>query len=336
MRAAVLERPAAAIARPLQLRAVPRPSPGAGEVLLQVEACGVCRTDLHVIEGELAPRRSPVIPGHQIVGRVVAVAPDVDAALVGARVGVPWLHRTCGGCRFCGRGDENLCEAPAFTGWTVDGGFAEYCVAPAAFVLPVPAALAPTEIAPLLCAGIIGYRCLDATGLAARGFAGARLGLYGFGAAGHIAIQIARARGAEVYVMTRDRARHQALAHELGAAWVGDAEAVPPVPLDAAIVFAPAGALVPVGLAALDAGGTLVLGGIHMSEIPAMPYSLLYRERTLRSVANNTRDDARRFLHEAARVGVRTHVRCYPLAEVGDALVDLATDAIRGAAVVVP
>ncbi|MBX7077539.1 MAG: zinc-dependent alcohol dehydrogenase family protein [Nannocystaceae bacterium] len=336
MRAAVLEQPAPARARPLQLRTVPRPEPRRGEVLVQVEACGVCRTDLHVIEGELAPRRRPVIPGHQIVGRVVATGAEVDPARVGTRVGVPWLHRTCSDCRFCHRGDENLCEASEFTGWTVDGGFAEYTVAPADFVLPLPDALAAIDAAPLLCAGIIGYRCLDATGLDVRGFAGARLGLYGFGAAGHLAIQIARARGAEVYVMTRDRARHQALAHELGATWVGDADATPPVPLDAAIVFAPAGTLVPVGLAALDAGGTLVLGGIHMSEIPAMPYALVYRERRLRSVANNTRADARRFLDEAARVGVRTHVRCYPLAEVGEALVDLATDAIRGAAVVVP
>jgi propanol-preferring alcohol dehydrogenase len=262
---------------------------------------------------------------------VVAAGPGVVAPLPRDRVGVAWLHHTCGVCRFCRSGRENLCEAADFTGWTVDGGFATRILAPAAYVYGLPPDMSDLELAPLLCAGIIGYRALELCGL--RSWAGARLGLYGFGAAGHIAIQVARARGAEVYVCTRDRDRHQALAAELGAAWVGGAADTPPVLLDAAIIFAPAGELVPAALAATDAGGTVVLGGIHMSPIPALPYERLYRERVVRSVANNTRADGRAFLAEAAAADVRTHVEAFPLADANQALARLKGDAIKGAAV---
>lgn len=334
MRAWVLDEPAPVGTRPLRAAELVAPVAGVGQVLVRVLACGVCRTDLHVVEGELAVRRRPVVPGHQIVGRVVACGQGVPADRLGARVGVAWLHRTCGACRFCRSARENLCESPDFTGWTVDGGFAELVVAPDAFTVPLPESFGDLAAAPLLCAGIIGYRCLEHTGIGA--WAGARLGLYGFGAAGHVAIQLARARGAEVYVCTRDRTRHEALARELGATWTGGAADRPPKRLDAAILFAPAGELVPVALSHLDDGGTLVLGGIHMSDVPSMPYELLYRERVVRSVANNTREDGRRFLAEAARVGVRTHVETFPLDDVNEALVRLKTDAIRGAAVIVP
>lgn len=335
MKACVLNKPAPVESRPLALMEVAAPAPGDDEILLRVSACGICRTDLHVVEGELAVRRSPVIPGHQIVGRVAALGSRVAGFESGQRAGVAWLNRTCGVCRFCTSGRENLCEKPQFTGWTVDGGFAEYAVAPAAFTYPLPEGFGDMQAAPLLCAGIIGYRALRLTGLGERerGWAGARLGIYGFGAAGHVAIQLARARGAEVYVSTRDRERHQSLAAELGAAWVGGAGEEPPVKLDAAIIFAPAGELVPVALRALDKGCTLVLGGIHMSEIPAFDYALLYGERVVRSVANNTRADGHEFLAEAARVPVQTHTETFSLAEANDALIALKHDAIRGAGV---
>jgi propanol-preferring alcohol dehydrogenase len=331
MRVARLHRVAPVERGPLSLEDVAIPTPGYGEVLVRVHLCGICRTDLHVVEGDLPERRMPVIPGHQIVGTVAALGPEVQAAAVGDRVGIAWLHRTCGTCTFCRRGRENLCDAAAFTGWTVDGGFAEYVVAPAAFAYPIPPGFDDREAAPLLCAGIIGFRALLLTGLA--DMAGARLGIYGFGAAGHVAIQIARGRGADVYVCTRDRARHQALASELGAAWVGDASAAPPVELDAAIVFAPAGELVHAALAAVGKGGSVVLGGIHMSDVPPLPYRLLYGERVLRTVANNTRADGRAFLAEAARLRIRTHTELFPLAAANEALRALKTDAIRGAGV---
>ena len=302
---------------------------------MRVSACGVCRTDLHVVEGELPARLSPVIPGHQIVGRVDAVGERVEDFKIGERVGVAWLHRTCGSCRFCRAGRENLCESPQFTGWTVNGGFAEYAVVPAAFAYRLPEGFDDLQAAPLLCAGIIGYRALRLTGIGEReeGWAGARLGIYGFGAAGHVCIQLARARGAEIYVATRDRERHQALASELGAAWVGGTTDEPPAKLDAAIIFAPAGELVPVALRALDKGGVLVLGGIHMSAIPSFEYALLYGERAVRSVANNTREDGQEFLREAARIPVRTHTETFPLGRANDALNALKDDAIKGAAV---
>jgi propanol-preferring alcohol dehydrogenase len=331
MRAWRLSHPAAVESRPLALETVPDPAPGPGEVRIRVRMCGICRTDLHVVEGELPVRRPGVIPGHQIVGEVEALGEGAGDLLRGSRVGVAWLHSTDGVCRFCRRGRENLCEHAAFTGWTVDGGFAERVIAPAAFVYPLPADFGDREAAPLLCAGIIGFRALRLSGLS--DFRGARLGLYGFGAAGHVAIQIARGRGAEVYVCTRDRAKHQALAAELGAAWVGGAAEAPPVPLDAAIVFAPAGELVHAALGAVDRGGTVVLGGIHMSDIPPLPYQLLYGERLVRTVANNTRADGRDFLAEAARLPVRTHTELYPFEAANDALAALKHDAIRGAGV---
>ena len=332
MRAWSLDRPRPVTERPLRLVTREVPEPSAGEVRVAIAACGICRTDLHVVEGELPVRRTGVIPGHQVVGVVDAVGADVDPDLAGARVGVAWLYRTCGRCRFCRSQRENLCEAADFSGWTVDGGFAERVVAPAAFVHRLPDGFTDLEAAPLLCAGIIGFRCLRRTGL--RDWRGARLGIYGFGAAGHVAIQIARARGAEVYVATRDRDRHQALALELGAAWVGGTLDRPPVPLDAAIMFAPAGEIVPAALAALDKGATLVLGGIHMTNIPSFPYAAIYGERGVVSVANNTRQDAREFLGEAPG-RVRTHVHPFAFEEANEALIALKRDAIRGAAVLV-
>jgi propanol-preferring alcohol dehydrogenase len=335
MRAHRLHRAAPLASAPLRLEEVAPPVPGPGEVLVRVRACGICRTDLHVVEGDLPARQTPIVPGHQVVGEVTSLGPEVADLAIGTRVGVAWLHGTCGRCRFCAGGRENLCEAAQFTGWTVDGGFAELCKARAEFVYPLPAGLDDRATAPLLCAGIIGFRALALTGLP-REAAGARLGIYGFGAAGHMVIQLARGRGAEVYVATRDRSKHQPLAVELGAAWVGDAAAAPPGrPLDAAIVFAPAGELVHTALTAVEPGGTVVLAGIHMSDIPALPYKLLYGERTVRSVANNTRADGRGFLAEAARLGVRTHTEPFPFEAANLALAALKNDAIRGAGVLI-
>lgn len=334
MQACVLARPAPIETRPLALESLPDPAPGPGQLLVRVRCCGICRTDLHVVEGELPVRRPRIIPGHQVVGEVVAHGANpagTPLPPVGARVGIAWLHRTDGTCRFCRSGRENLCEAAEFTGWTVPGGYAELCLADAGFTYPIPEGFSDLAAAPLLCAGIIGYRSLQMTGLGAR-CPGARLGIYGFGAAGHVVIQLARARGAEVYVATRDE-RHQRLAASLGAVWVGGAAAAPPALLDAAILFAPAGELVPVALRALDAAGVLVLGGIHMSAIPALDYNLLYRERVIRSVANNTRADGQAFLAEAAAIPVRTHVTPFPLAQANEALRALKHDAFDGAAV---
>ncbi|HZJ46982.1 MAG TPA: zinc-dependent alcohol dehydrogenase family protein [Pyrinomonadaceae bacterium] len=335
MQAWVLDKPALVTERPLNIRDIPVPYPAEDELLLSINACGICRTDLHVVEGELAVRRSPLVPGHQIVGRVAGVGSRVNGFATGDRVGVAWLNRTCGVCEYCRSHRENLCERAQFTGWTVDGGYAEYAVAPAAYTYPLPEGFDDIQAAPLLCAGIIGYRCLRQTGLGEGDWAGARLGLYGFGAAGHVCIQLARARGAEVYVCTRDRERHQSLARELGATWVGDATAEPPEKLDAAIIFAPAGELVPIALKATLKGGTVVLGGIHMSPIPSFDYSVIYGERVVRSVANNTRDDGREFLLEAASVPVRTHTQIFSFDQANDALIALKNDSIRGAGVVV-
>lgn len=335
MKACVLEKPAPVENRPLILTDVSKPVPQSGEVLLKISACGICRTDLHVCEGELATRRSTVIPGHQIVGTIEKIGEAVENLEIGQRVGIAWLHRTCGRCVYCLRGKENLCENADFTGWTRDGGFAEYATGAADFVYPLPENFADLQAAPLLCAGIIGYRALKLTNLAKNDWRGARLGIYGFGAAGHVAIQIAKARGAEVFVATRDRERHQNLAEELGAVWVGDTFDTPPERLDAAIIFAPAGEIVPVALRALDKGATLVLGGIYMSPIPEFEYSLVYGERIVRSVANNTREDGREFLREAASIPVKTSVQTFPLSEANDALIALKHDAIRGAGVLV-
>jgi len=327
----LLDTPAPIETHPLRLDDVPVPEPASDEVLIKVHACGVCRTDLHVVEGDLDVRRSPIIPGHQVVGTIEALGSGVSGRAAGERVGVAWLHRTCGCCSFCTSDRENLCDAPDFTGWTVHGGFAEYVVAPASFTYPLPDGFSDLQAAPLLCAGIIGYRCLTKTGI--DNWSGARIGLYGFGAAGHVAIQIARARGAEVYVCTRDRDKHQALAKELGAAWTGDTVERPPVALDASIIFAPAGEIVPAALSHLHKGGTLVLGGIHMSPIPELAYELLYGERVVRSVANNTRKDGHAFLKEAAEIPVRTHTETFVLEDANEALERLQHDGIRGAAV---
>jgi propanol-preferring alcohol dehydrogenase len=333
MKAWTLKTPAPVESRPLVLADLPLPKPVGDEVLVKVHTCGICRTDLHVVEGDLQVRRSPVVPGHQIVGVVAALGAHVKDFGAGDRVGIAWLNRTCGACEFCRAGRENLCDAAMFTGWTVDGGYAEYAVAPASFTYRLPEGFDDIQAAPLLCAGIIGYRCLRLTGLDEKDWRGAKLGLYGFGAAGHVCIQVARSRGAEVYVCTRDREKHQSLARELGAAWVGDADAAPPVMLDASIIFAPAGELVPVALKSIKKGGTLVLGGIHMSPIPAFDYSVLYGERQIRSVTNNLRKDGQDFLTEAAGIPIRTHVEVFGFDQANEALIALKSDAIRGAAV---
>ena len=328
MKACVLQAPARIETNPLRYTELPNPRPGCGEILVRVHACGVCRTDLHVVEGELPPRKSPIIPGHQIVGVVEDLGPQARRFGRGARVGIAWLHRTDGTCEYCRAGAENLCDHPSFTGYTVDGGYAEYVVAPEDFVYPVPEGFADDQAAPLLCAGIIGFRSLRLSGIKK----GGKLGLYGFGAAGHVAIQVARHWGAEVYISTRD-ARHQKLALELGARWAGGTLAEPPVKLDAAIIFAPAGEIVPAALKALKKGGTLALGGIHMSPIPPLDYNLLYHERVIRSVANNTRKDGEEFLHIAAQIPIRTQVQRFALRDANQALNQLKNDAIQGAAV---
>jgi propanol-preferring alcohol dehydrogenase len=291
--------------------------------------CGVCRTDLHVAEGDLPPKRAHVIPGHEVVGRVAGRGAGAARFRDGDRVGVAWLHRACGACRFCAAGAENLCTAPRFTGWDVDGGYAEYVVAPEDFVYALPERAEATSLAPLLCAGIIGWRAYVRSGVAP----GERLGLYGFGGSAHIVIQLARHFRNEVYVVSRG-ARHQALARELGAAWVGDAGATPPVALDGAILFAPAGDVVPAALAALDRGGVLAVAGIHLSGIPPLDYQAhLFQERELRSVTSNTRADGRRLLELAEEIPLTAHTVPYPLERAGEALVDLKQDRIRGAAV---
>ena len=307
----------------------PLPVPGAGEVLVRVQVCGVCRTDLHVRDGDLPPHRSPVVPGHEVVGTVATVGGGVTRFRGGDRVGVAWLRSTCGACAWCRRGAENLCPGSRYTGWDADGGYAEYLVAPAAFAYALPADLPGEQAAPLLCAGIIGYRALRRAALPP----GGRLGVYGFGASAHLTAQIALAQGAEVHVLTRDPAARQ-LALELGAASAGAAYDAAPVPLDSAIVFAPAGDLVPVALAALDRGGTLAVAGIHLTEVPALDYQRhLFRERTLTSVTSNTRADGEELLRLATRLGVAATVTPYPLVRAADALDDLAADRVRGAAV---
>jgi propanol-preferring alcohol dehydrogenase len=326
MKAVELDAPRPAEDRPLRVVERARPEPGPGEVLVAVEVCGVCRTDLHVAEGDLAPRRAHVVPGHEVVGRVAGRGAGAGPLREGDRVGVAWLHRACGACRFCKRGAENLCTAPLFTGWDRDGGYAEYVVAPEDFVYALPESADARTLAPLLCAGIIGWRAYTRSGVAP----GERLGLYGFGGSAHIVLQLARHFGNEVYVVSRGSA-HQALARELGATWVGD---VPPVPLDGAILFAPAGAIVPAALAALDRGAALAVAGIHLSAIPPLDYAAhLFQERELRSVTANTRADGRRLLELAQEIPLVTHTVRYPLARAGDALVDLKQDRIRGAAV---
>jgi alcohol dehydrogenase, propanol-preferring len=330
MRVMLLEKPRDAEENPLRLAELPLPVPGAGEIRVQVHACGVCHTDLHIVEGDLRLPRLPIVPGHQIVGAVDALGLGVSEFRKGDRVGVPWLHSTDGECAYCRKGLENLCDRACFTGFDVDGGYAEAMVVPAAFAYALPKGFSDFEAAPLLCAGIIGYRALKLSNLEA----GERLGLYGFGASAHLVIQLARHMRCEVSVFTRAEA-HRQLARELGAAWVGAAGEQPPVPLDAAIIFAPAGKLVPEALRALRKGGTLALAGITMSALPEMDYELLYHERILRSVANSTRDDARNLLRLAAEIPVRTEVETFPLEDANRALQDLKSSKIHGAGVLV-
>src|SRR5579864_3455882 len=328
MKAQILKAPAPSEKHPLLFAETPTPEPIDDEVLVKVSACGICRTDLHVVEGELPPRLPNVIPGHQVVGTITGKGPAASRYAVGTRVGVPWLHRACGTCEYCRRGQENLCENAQFTGYTANGGYAEYVTAPEAFVYPIPGGFDDIEAAPLLCAGIIGFRALRLANLQK----GDSLGIYGFGAAGHVTIQVARHLGMKVVVSTRE-ARHQKLAWELGAEWVGGAQETPPVRLNAAIIFAPAGELVPAALAVLKKAGTLVLGGIHMSPVPSLPYELLYHERVIRSVANNTRQDGIDFLRIAAGIPIRTQTHVFPLEEAHQALDALKHDGIRGAGV---
>lgn len=313
---------------PLRLGEVDLPRAGPGEVRLRVLACGICRTDLHVVDGDLAEPKRPVIPGHQIVGEIESAGAGVTGLAVGDRVGVPWLGRTCGACEYCREGRENLCAEARFTGYQIDGGFADYAVADARFVFPIPRRYSPLQAAPLLCAGLIGYRTLRMAGEARR------VGLYGFGAAAHIAIQVALHEGREVYAFTRpDDERTQRFARELGAAWAGGSDAAPPVDLGAALVFAPVGELVPTALRAVARGGVVVCGGIHMSDIPSFPYALLWGERVLRSVANLTRRDGEEFFAIAPEVPIETTVHPYPLEDAARALDDLRHGRFEGAAV---
>ena len=328
MKACILQTPAPVESKPLQLVDLPQPKPQSNQVLVKVHACGICRTDLHVIEGELPQRKSPLIPGHQVVGVVEACGREVKRLHPGARVGIPWLHETDGACEYCVSGRENLCENPSFTGWTTDGGYAEFALAPESFVYTLPEDFPDMHVAPLLCAGIIGFRTLRLSGIQP----GGRLGMYGFGAAAHVAIQVARHWNVDVYAMTRD-ARHRQLALDLGARWAGSASEQPPVALDAALIFAPAGELVPSALKALKRGGTVALGGIHMSPIPPLDYNLLYHERVIRSIANNTRQDGEDFLKIAAAIPIHTEIEEFPLEKANEALNALKNDAIRGAAV---
>ena len=331
MRAMVLNR----ARTPLLETDLPMPEPGPGQVLLEVKACGVCRTDLHVCDGELIEPKLPLVPGHEIVGRVVATGGAVERYAVGDRVGVPWLGHTCGDCRFCLAGNENLCENARFTGYQIDGGYAEYSVADERFCFAIPDAYDDASAAPLLCAGLIGYRSLRMAGEARRD--GERLGLYGFGAAAHIVAQIARYQGRRVFAFTRaGDTEAQAFARDLGAEWAGDSETRPPEELDAAIIFAPVGGLVPAALKAVAPAGTVVCAGIHMSDIPAFPYALLWRERSLRSVANLTRADGEEFLALAPKVPIKTEIETFPLADANQALARLRDGRLRGAAVLTP
>jgi propanol-preferring alcohol dehydrogenase len=306
-------------------------APRRGHILLRVSACGICRTDLHVIDGDLADPKPHVIPGHEIIGRVIATGAGVDGFKIGDRVGVPWLGATCGRCEFCRSGRENLCNRPRFTGYTLDGGYAQYATADAAYAFAIPPQYSDAEAAPLMCAGLIGYRAWKLVREARR------LGIYGFGAAAHIVAQFAVFHGQEVYAFTRSGdAPAQRLARELGARWAGSSEVMPPAPLDGVIIFAPVGPLVPLALAALAKGGTLVLGGIHMTEIPAMPYELLWGERVVRSVANLTRQDANEFLKIAPQVPIRPHVTTFDLTDANAAIGRLRAGELTGAAVLLP
>ena len=328
MRAMLLERPG----EPLRLRSVPTPRPGPEQVLIRVRACGVCRTDLHIVDGELPNPKLPLILGHEIAGEVVETGPSVERFQPGQRIGVPWLGCTCGTCLYCRSGQENLCDRPGFTGYTLDGGFAEYTLADQRYCFPLPEAYSDLQAAPFLCAGLIGYRAYRLAGLGVE-----RLGIYGFGAAAHIIAQVAVAQGKQVYAFTRaGDEQAQEFARLLGAVWAGSSDAPPPEALDAALIFAPVGALVPAALRAVRKGGTVVCGGIHMSDIPSFPYRLLWEERVLRSVANLTRQDGEELLEVAPRVPVRTEVNPFPLESANEALDLLRSGKLQGAAVLQP
>jgi len=332
MQAMVLER----AGTPLKAAKLPRPDPGADQILLKVLACGVCRTDLHIHDGELGEPKLPLVLGHEIVGRVEALGPGVSGFAIGERVGVPWLGYTDGTCRYCRDGHENLCDHPRFTGYQIDGGYAAYTVADARYCFTLPEGYTDAEAAPLLCAGLIGYRSLKMADDALQGET-QRLGIYGFGAAAHIVAQVARHQGCEIYAFTSPGdTKAQDFARSLGAVWAGGSDEAPPDKLDAAIIFAPVGALVPAALRALRKGGVVVCGGIHMSDIPQFPYDILWEERVIRSVANLTRDDARAFLALAPKVPVKTTVVPMKLAEANTALDDLRAGRLTGAAVLIP
>ena len=327
MRAMVLDKPRT----PLVLRERPVPPPGRGELLVTIAACGVCRTDLHVVDGDLTEPKLPIVPGHEIVGRVAAVGAGVAGFDIGERVGVPWLGATCGVCPYCRSGRENLCDHPLFTGYTRDGGFATHTIADARYCFPLGEAGDDAEIAPWLCAGLIGWRSYRLAG------EGETLGLYGFGAAAHILTQVARWQGRRIFAFTRSGDTvAQEFARSLGASWAGGSDELPPEPLDAAIIFAPVGALVPAALKTVKKGGRVVCGGIHMSDIPRFPYSSLWEERQVLSVANLTREDAREFLSIAPKAGVNAEVTRYPLAQANEALSDLRDGRLQGAAVLIP
>jgi propanol-preferring alcohol dehydrogenase len=327
MDAMVLDRPK----YPLRLGRLPPPRPGRGEVVLRVQACGICRTDLHIVAGELAHPKLPLIPGHEIVGTVLEIGPEVERFSLGDRVGVPWLGWTCGTCRYCLSGRENLCDRAQFTGYHRDGGYAEYTVADARFCFPLPTNYENARAAPLLCAGLIGHRSLRAAGDAER------LGLYGFGAAAHLIAQVARFEGRQVFAFTREGDQQgQDFARELGAVWAGSSTEPPPEPLDGAIIFAPVGDLVPAALRAVVKGGTVVCAGIHMSPIPAFPYEILWGERILRSVANLTRKDGEEFFQLAQQVPLRVEVETLPLGQANEGLERLRAGLVRGAVVLVP
>jgi propanol-preferring alcohol dehydrogenase len=328
MRSMLLERPQPVADSPLLLRDLPTPTPGNGEIRVRVRCCGLCHTDLHTVEGDLQLPKLPVVPGHQIVGLVDALGPGAKIFKKGDRVGIPWLHSTDNQCGYCRRGLENLCDQAQFTGYHVDGGYADYTTVHENYAYPIPEVFSDENAAPLLCAGIIGYRSYRLSGVAP----GQRLGLYGFGASAHLVLQLARHQGCEVYVFTRTPI-HREFGQRLGAAWVGSAEDTPPHQLDAAIIFAPAGALVPQALRVLRKAGTLALAGITMSSIPSMDYALLYHERVIRSVANSTRQDAREFLQLAAEVPLETEVELFDLEQANQALQALKKSEIKGAAV---
>lgn len=320
-----------AVGKPLIVDEVPIPQPDRGKLLVKVSACAVCRTDLHVVDGELAEPKLPLVPGHEIVGRVEAIGEEVQDFIAGERVGIPWLGWTCGECEYCLSGRENLCERARFTGYTIDGGYADFTVAEARFAFRIPDLFDDVAAAPLLCAGLIGYRSLRKAGDAKR------LGIYGFGAAAHIVAQIARFEGREVFAFTRPNdTTAQEFARGLGASWAGGSDKAPPQELDAAIIFAPIGALVPAALRVVKRGGTVVCGGIHMSDIPSFPYRDLWHERSICSVANLTRRDGEEFLALAGRVPIRTETQTFPLEQANEALEALRSGRLRGAAVLVP